>query len=57
MTIRHLLPAPFPARAGMNRYHVISFALVISVPRARGDEPIAGFLHMTKDSRSPRARG
>ena len=41
----------------MNRYHVISFALVISVPRARGDEPIAGFLHMTKDSRSPRARG
>ena len=57
MLAPRLLPAVFPARAGMNRNGGLSGREHGSVPRASGDEPMNSMLFALFKLCSPRERG
>ena len=48
---------PFPAPAGMNRRRKTGLPIKRTVPRARGDEPLALLMRTPLYNRSPRPRG
>ncbi len=47
----------FPASAGMNRMLTPSLTVIETVPRVRGDEPMANSTRKCKKCCSPRPRG
>ena len=56
-TINDIVISLFPAGAGMNRLNSPPLSVITTVPRRRGDEPIAPFRLMVTSVCSPQARG
>ncbi|EGN9486614.1 hypothetical protein IS238_002075 [Salmonella enterica] len=50
-------PDVFPAPAGINRFWLLSAALLISVPRASGDKPLLKRIKNNQGGGVPRASG